>query len=251
VKEIPGIFKEHALSAYPNEACGVVIDDTYHPCSNASQHPRTAFKISPVQLAELEIKHGKIQALLHSHTYKPGTYPTPPPQWPSYADQQEWLRDNIPWGIIATDGVTTSPAVWLDDEEIPPLIGREFVFGVTDCYTLIRDYYRQEWKVMLNNYARRWGYWKDGTSLYEKHFKEEGFVEVLRSQARIGDAVLIQRPCIAEHAGIISGPNTLLHHLLNQVSKEEPLSRWSRYITKVVRYKGKDATNNNYARTTC
>ena len=39
--------------------------------------------------------------------------------------------------------------------------GRKFRFGVTDCYTMVRDFYKREFGIELRNYARYDKFWED------------------------------------------------------------------------------------------
>ncbi len=229
-------FERHVLSEYPKEACGLVMANRYIPMLNAARDPLTQFRIEPtdyVQAAQL----GPIQAVLHSHPYNLSKPPKHPPEWPSSHDLRGWMDNNIPWGICATDGSGISQLVWLDENNPQPLLGREFIHGINDCYSLIRDYYRLERGITLMNFARGMDWWDSGENLYDDNFERAGFYSVPFEEATVGDCVLMKiRSPVTNHAGVITGPNEILHHLFHRLSGKDSLSRWSKVINRVVRY---------------
>lgn len=102
------------------------------------------------------------------------------------------------------------------------LLARKFVHGRTDCYALVRDFYRDNYGLALRNYARPDNHWDLGFDLYMSSFYAEGFrvLDVHPSEWRPGDAVLmaIQSP-VANHAGIFVENGKMLHHLWGGISE--------------------------------
>lgn len=230
-------FKQDVLARYPEEACGLVVNDRYVPCPNVAERPTETFRIDPVEL----IKHGygSIQAILHSHPYdlaRPTIYP---PEWPSSHDLRAWMGGSIPWGIAATDGEGLTNLVWLDDTSPEPLVGREFVFGVNDCYSLIRDWYRMERGITIPNYVRSMDWWERGEDLYTDNFESAGFYEVPLDEIQVGDVLMFKvRAPVPNHAAVMTGTNEILHHLFHRPSGYDTLAKWARVIVKAVRYRG-------------
>lgn len=228
-------FRNHVLSSYPNEACGLVVKNKYVKCKNIATNPQTDFEIDPAVILKYS---GKIQAVLHSHPYKLESRGKWDPSWPSTADMECWIQDTIPWGIVSTDGEGISELVWLDDEEIAPLEGRVFVHGKHDCYSIVRDYFRLEKGITLNNYARGIEWWNRGEDLYSANFEKEGFYEITPEEATVGDVALFQvvSPVI-NHAAVITGTDEIIHHLFHRLSHKDSLRKWSKQICKYLRYK--------------
>lgn len=105
--------------------------------------------------------------------------------------------------------------------------GRPFLHGDTDCYGLIRDYYRQEHGLTLRNYARPTDWWAFKLDLYMQNFEEEGFeaIQIPLSKLRVSDLLLMAiRSEQANHAAVYIGEGKILHHLPNRLSKVDPLS---------------------------
>src|SRR6476619_1042498 len=121
----------HILAEFPKEACGFLIDGKFLPCKNIARDPENNFAISGGDFVFAK-EEGTLEAILHSHPNGPA--------FPSAADMKGQLATNVPWVIVVTDGTTVDDRwVWWGDQlPIAPLIGRPFMHGTSDCYTLIR-----------------------------------------------------------------------------------------------------------------
>ena len=236
-------FRAHVLEAYPNEASGIIVKGKYIRNNYKVSNPEHHFEIDPVLL----VKHaGKIQAILHSHPYKITDQFRFNPAWPSETDQKYWMQGSIPWGIVATEGETVSDFIWMDDSVIPPLLGREFIVGIQDCYAVVRDYYRLK-GIQLKNMPRDMSWWENrktvsgatvpARNLFADHFEDFGFREITAEEATIGDVVLIQfRSPVINHSGVITGENEITHHTSTSLSRTEDLTTWERWVMKYLRY---------------
>jgi proteasome lid subunit RPN8/RPN11 len=123
--------------------------------------PDEHFVLDPADYADVE-DQGEIVAVVHSH-------PVTPPQ-PSVADQVSCNATGLPWVIVnpkteAWGGCTPK------DFELP-YVGREFAFGVVDCYALVRDWYRREFGVVLADFARRDRFWERGENLVPRQLQK-------------------------------------------------------------------------------
>lgn len=107
------------------------------------------------------------------------------------------------------------------NKNLTQYLGREFVFGVTDCYTLTRDFYKNEFGIELTDYARYDGWWNDGLNLYADNIRKEGFFLLQQGEElRYGDLILmcLSAP-VPSHAAIYVGNNKVLHHVQNRLSR--------------------------------
>jgi cell wall-associated NlpC family hydrolase len=99
---------------------------------------------------------------------------------------------------------------------------------VFDCYTLVRDYYRQVHAKHLPQVAREDAYWKNGQDLYGDYLKRCGFQTIDKSQARPGDAFLVSIDSpVPNHAGVLVEGGMIMHHLPNRLSRREPAGIWA------------------------
>jgi len=107
-------------------------------------------------------------------------------------------------------------------------LGREWVWGVTDCWSLVVDYYKKEKGITLIDYERTMTadeFLYD--PLFESYATRTGFRE-LRPDKRLeeGDVLLmsIMYPTL-NHVAIFLG-DMVLHHLADRLSCREPYSEW-------------------------
>lgn len=221
---------EHAAREYPRESCGLIVNVAgkarYLACRNLSADP-DAVQLDPADYAAAE-DTGQVVAFVHSH---PDHTSAPSPH-----DQAVHAASRLEWWIIGSDGVHVMPAAG----ELA-LEGRRFLHGAVDCYTLIRDYYRQVRGVVIPDFVRTDGWWDRGENLYLANFGAAGFVEVDSPQD--GDVVLMKvlsgQP---NHGAIWLDGDVLLHHLPGRLSCREVYGGYFRErTTHYLRYQGAGA----------
>lgn len=231
-------LRREAIAEFPNEAVWLISPGECRLVKNIADDPTKTFRIDKRTMAAAHARG--LLAVVHSHPNFPAC--------PSAADMQGQAATNVPWGIVSTDGNTAQDVVWFGDSvEVPPLIGRGFRHGVTDCYGLIRDYYREELGLLLPTYARDWEWWLKGGDLFRDGFEKAGFRRIEAHEARPGDVWLAQiRSPVPNHGGILLESGLGLHHpsARNPVdparlSIREPLSRWQTFITHWLRHESR------------
>lgn len=236
--------KRHAMKEFPKESVGFVVDGNYIPLLNIAENPCDTFQVA----AEEWIKYGKVEAVVHSHP-KGNAYP-------SACDMRFQIETAVPWGIIVCDSERASDPVWFGDQvPVSPLKGeqRPFRHGVTDCYSLCRDYYRTVHGILIKDHPRDWEWWLHNENLYLDGFAETGFSEIDEGDVRPGDMFLacvggraIQDRGIPNHGGIYLGGSgdMILHHLTSthavdftRVASEDYGLRYLKYVKKWIRHK--------------
>lgn len=220
--------KRHAIECYPNESCGIVVDNKYIPCENISSTPQNHFEID----AAIYIKNAeKIKAIIHSHNDYPHA---------SKLDMIQQMATNVPWGIVnVVKGNVTGTWFWGDTLPIQDYTGRPFVHGIYDCYSLVRSYYMLEKGITLSVCPRDYNFWRRKELLLTDNYIREGFIEISRSELEVGDVILANiLSSVVNHSGIYIGNGLILHHLYNRLSRTEPLSRWQKYISHYLRHEG-------------
>jgi len=233
----------HALAEFPREACGLAIVQKgrhrYVPCRNVAESPAEHFQLSAEDYAHAEDR-GEIVAVVHSH----------PNAWAraSEADRVACETSGLPWIIVGVRDDGTGPFVVDVDTIAPcgfeaPLVGRAFVHGVLDCYTLVRDHFARELSIALPDFPRTDKWWERGDDLYMRHFAEAGFVPATGA-LRPHDVILMQirTPGIAQvdvnHAAVYLGDGAMVHHLYQRLSSRDVYGGyWAENTRLIIRHK--------------
>lgn len=100
---------------------------------------------------------------------------------------------------------------------------RLYIYGVNDCYTLLRDYFRDKYGAYLpSNIDRSFGWWYTGQSLYVDNYEEFGF-KPTKDFIRQDDVLLFKfETGTPSHTAIYMGDGMMLHHMLGRFSCIEP-----------------------------
>lgn len=231
--ELRSAIEAHARAEYPKECCGVIVSGVYRPCENVAPDPELDFAIAPSVIDEAHLS-GDLEAIVHSHPNGP--------DFPSAFDMEGQIASDVPWVILPlNEDQFGEPIVFGDGATIPPIIGREFRHGVTDCYNLIRDVFRLgrdklaeqdvDWPlepIDLPEYPRDDAWWAgEGPDLYLENFAKAGFHQIRREEARPGDIFLCKiRSQKLNHGGVVVGGGLILHHLPLRLSRREPAGIW-------------------------
>ena len=211
----------HAKEQDPKESCGLLLEikgkEKYFPCKNLSTYSQQCFIIDPDDFVKAE-ETGNILAVIHSH-------PVTPPI-ASQADKISCEDSKLPWHIV--NPKTEQWGYYEPSGYKPPLIGRHWVWGITDCWSLVRDWYKEEKNIILRD-------WDRPTTpqqflenpLFESCAWRTGFRELRTDEKLInGDVLLmsILNPTLNHVAIFLDGD--VLHHLADRISCKEPYNQW-------------------------
>ena len=212
---------KHAKEQDPRESVGVLIvikgKEQYYPCNNLSTYSQQCIILDPEDYVKADAL-GEITAIVHSH-------PVTPPS-PSQADKVSCEQSGLKWHIVNPKTET-----WGYCEPTgykPPLIGRQWVWGVTDCWSLVRDYYKEQHNIQLLDYQRPTTP-QDflDNPLFEQYAERTGFRQLNKDEKlQKGDVLLmsILHPTL-NHVAIFLGDD-ILHHLADRLSTREPYNEW-------------------------
>lgn len=127
------------------------------------------------------------------------------------------------------------------------LLGLTFEHGSQDCFSLARDFYKQNFDIDIPNYARPNQWWDNGFDLYMDKFHKNGFrvIDVHPTEWQVGDVFLmsILSP-VSNHVAILVENGQILHHFTGRLSRVEPYKGiWRNSTTAVLRHKDVEIEN--------
>lgn len=225
-------IRQHAANDYPREACGLIAvihgKERYLPCRNIAEKPTQDFVLHPEDFAKAE-DLGEVVAVVHSHPDR-GVGMTD-------ADRAQCGVSGLPWYIVSVNvtGETSDIARYEPYNYEAPLVGRQFAHGVLDCYTLIRDYYKRELSIDLQDFVRTDDWWNKGEDLYMQQFADAGFTPI-KGAVQKHDGIIMQiRSPVPNHAGVFIGePDRLLHHMYGRLSTRDVYGGYFQEVTRVI-----------------
>lgn len=222
------------VRAWPNEAVVAIWPDgTWAELENVDPNSTHGFGISHEDNARLLKKRPAL--FLHSHPNGSAE--------PSDRDTEQQLATGWTWGIVAVHanmaGVTdvSYPEVWGPEKPKEALLGRSYLWGVRDCWTLCADFYEASGRKLdaiprvrepgqHHPHARaqdQFRYWPPRL----------GFAHVDRAQRQPGDlAIMFWNSPIANHCAIYLGDGKYLHQLSARHSEEWTPQHEERAIEK-------------------
>lgn len=222
----------YAKEQAPLEACGLVVivkgRERFFPCKNLAASPEEMFVIDPTDYAKIE-DIGEIVQVFHSHPSTPVTA--------SEADRTACEKSGLPWIICNPIHET-----WYEFEPCgfkAPLIGREWVWAVSDCWTLARDWYLEK-GIVLPDWDRPISPDDfENDPLFDRHWQKAGFFQVKdKYELQDGDGLLMQIEGKGlNHCGVYVGNQMVLHHIRGRLSSLDMYGEWLQKCTgKILRH---------------
>tara|TARA_B100000287_G_scaffold216667_1_gene204421 strand:- start:5084 stop:5788 length:705 start_codon:yes stop_codon:yes gene_type:complete len=218
--------KQYVYEKEHEEACGLITLERgrirWNPCDNKAEDPRNDFIIDPMDYKKHSDK-GDIVGVVHSH---PHAAPVPSPM-----DRAACDKLGIPWYIFGEN----DEWIKLEPQETSnELLGRPFVYGVHDCFTILQDYFEPH-DIIIPPYEYEWEFWEKGKNLYLENFQNEGFIQVTDGSLQVHDVILMAlNSDVANHAGIYVGRGRMLHHAPNRLSCRDNYNGIWKQITRIV-----------------
>ena len=129
-----------ALQRYPHEAVMAYwADGSWQEFANVHSKPKGAWMVSEADEAHLEANPPLV--LVHSHPSGCAE--------PSDLDTLQQIKSGYVWAVMAVQGDGTTPDscgelnYWGDGAPHAPLLGRTYLWGVRDCYTVVQAFFAQ------------------------------------------------------------------------------------------------------------
>ena len=217
----------HAKQQDPVESCGLLLNvkgkERYYPCQNLSISGYQEFILNPEDYVKAD-NIGQITAIIHSHPINPPT--------PSQADLVSCEKSNLPWYIV---NPKTEEWSYLEPNGYKaPILGRQWVWGITDCWALVKDWYKEEKDIDLIMGARTVTPEEFNQNPYTKengdghNFLLQAGFRLLEPNEKLENGDVLLMSILGNglnHAAIFLNGD-VLHHLSDRLSCIEPYSEW-------------------------
>ena len=212
------IVLQHAQEESPQEICGLLTiykgKEKYFPCKNIAEDKGEYFILDPDDWIKAE-DEGEVIAVIHSH-------PNHPP-YPSDADLASCEYLDLPFYIVTPE--TEQWHHFKPSGYKKGLIGREWVWGVQDCWSLIHDWYAEKKNIKLKHWERPKSPKEfSNNPLFEYAASSTGFIELENTvDLKEGDVLLMDTTNTGKlnHVALYLGNQTILQHCVKRLSCRE------------------------------
>jgi cell wall-associated NlpC family hydrolase len=146
-------------------------------------------------------------------------------------------KSGVPWGVaLINNGYKQGIFFWGDGLEPQCLLGRPFVYGLYDCYTLVKDFYKVELGIELPIVVSEYGWESKGERLFEDLYESIGFSITSDSSYCKGDIFMWSIGSkVINHIGVYAGKGQILHHFNGRLSQYSELRYWASSARMVIR----------------
>ena len=225
-------IKAHFEKEYPREGCGIIGivkgKKQFFPCENVAEGNEN-FVISSKDYFGFKRKMDII-GIVHSHPDGSSE--------PSEHDINCCNAIGIPYYIFSYPDMDLT--IVEPKKRTAPLIGREYEFGVTDCFEAMRDWLNSEGKNVPPRGPFEDDWWlKDGLDYFNDEVMGEwGFHPIQKSEVTKNDILIFNVFSEkANHCGVYLGNDVFYHHAANRLSCRESLyPEWIKHLTRAYRH---------------
>lgn len=223
-------IEQHFQDCYPREGCGVLGvvkgELKWFACTNVAADDND-FIIDSKEYMEIA-KRADITGIVHSHPDAPCT--------PSECDIKYCDAMKLPYYIFSY------PSMELHVQQPKniknPLYGREYEFGVNDCFEAMRDYLDSQGIKIPSRAAFEDDWWKKDLDYFtDEIIRDYGYTKVEGNMQKNDVIIFTIKAQVGDHCGVYLGEDIFYHHAENRLSCRENLYPfWKKFITGVYRY---------------
>jgi proteasome lid subunit RPN8/RPN11 len=227
---LKGEIYKHLCSEYPREGCGILSVRKgrleWTPTRNLAVNEED-FILDSLEFMKIR-KYADIVGIVHSH---PDCSPKP-----SSADIASCNALQIPYYIFSIPDFELE-VVYPACSAPKPLIGRQYEFGVSDCFELMRDYYLSQGVQLPTRDPFEDNWWEKGLDYFGTlNVTTWGFQKVKEPQKNDLLIFGVRNP-IGNHCGVYLGSDTFIHHAQDRLSCRENLYPfWIQHLIGTYRY---------------
>lgn len=232
-------IKKHALKDLTKECCGLLVQKNNRinvlECSNISESPENHFSILPRDYLRAS-RLGSIKAVYHSHNSENNRF--------SPNDMLHSRSHKIPFILYCSPKDAFSAFDPFKDKTF--LYDRIFKIGESDCYTVIKEYYKNLGVHLSGENKLGDGWHKKNPELIQELFnlnKNNPDLPINEinpsSELKEHDVVVFEyiKNRGPNHVAIYLGDGKILHHPRNKYLCIEPLNKsYRKTICKIYRH---------------
>ena len=222
-------IKAHFENEYPKEGCGIIGvvkgKKRWFPCKNIASE-NEEFVISSEEWFSIKDR-ADIIGVVHNHLDNDNT--------PSENDTNHCNALGIPYYIFSYPDMNLN--IVEPKECFYPLVGREYEFGVQDCFEAMRDWLKNEGITIPKREPFEQDWWeKDLDYFTEKNISKWGFRKVKTPEKN--DLLIFAIESLkGNHCGVYIGQDVFFHHAENRLSCRESLYPfWGKHIIGIYRH---------------
>ena len=224
-------IEQHFKDEYPREGCGVISivkgKKKWFPCTNIAEEGED-FIIDSQEYLKLK-RTTDIVAIVHSHPDSTSE--------PSQPDIKYCNALGIPYHIYSYPGMELTI---LDPiRSTTDLYGREYEFGVRDCFEATKDYLESRDILIPSRDLFEDDWWKKDLDYFtEDVIAEWNHVAVPLSELQENDVLIFNvNSEVGNHCGVYIGNECFYHHAEKRLSCRESIYPfWHKYLKGAYRY---------------
>lgn len=202
------------------EVCGLFYTNFktfyFYPCKNISKNIKDSFEISTDDFIKIE-NLGTIYGIFHSHINENSDFSENDKNCAEesilpifcYSLQDKKIQEFRPEGYKAQ------------------ILQKEFICGVSDCFSLVRDYYWNNFNYLIDDFDREEDFEKLNSPLILENYAKQGFfIPENQIDIKEHDILLFKsiRSVYPHHFEIFVGDSRVIQHLKNRLSGKNIIS---------------------------
>lgn len=213
---------DHAKREFPNESCGYVVENKYIPCINNADEKEDTFVLEEMDFYK-HLASKKVQWIIHSHNNN---------EHASKVDMKKQRDLEVPFIIINLKYGEFSDLFFFGSNIKVPLVGRPFHFGAFDCFTIVKDFYKQNYNYKTPDPPRDFNFDRKREMVFEQYLEEykDRFDIIKPEEVEEGDILFYRWANQICHAAIYINEQKILHHWVNQLSNYFPLDYKKKHL---------------------
>jgi proteasome lid subunit RPN8/RPN11 len=228
-KKIKNFIKQQSIKDFPMESCGFIVKNNKSficiPCKNISKSPEKTFEISSIDFLKTKALYNKIYYIYHSHVNEQDDY---------FSEEDEKCSENLNIPIILYHLKKDLYKIYSPVEISSNYIGRFYEYKKYDCFTLIKDFYKNEKNINLNvSYEENLNDVDIKDKIYNFH-KVNNFEILDKNQGLKLYDILFFSGFGTKHLGLYLGENKILHQPMFGFSKIENYCNFYRRHTDLI-----------------